>query len=567
MFKKDPRIKALSNLKNSDRKKLLRSLREQLHLSDDFPLALPDDAEIKQTNFTSQHAMGTIYTNAKNIPVVFKEKNKDTLYPTTYACWANPGLLPVVRTHDLVIEHLYNGANLMVAGTLPPFDKRLVPGTVCQVVNYTNPQVAIAVGVVDMDLASMDKVAGVKGVAVEIMHHFEDRLMPEFKVKLEMPKGEAVSAEEEAGDEASTANDEQAETVEADNAGAGSPSPVEDLAEVLDKLSVEDVDHFITRSLYYTIVTDDKVELPINASNFIANHIMHNLPEVDHNEVNIKKSSWKKSAKFLKHFEKLGFLKLKGKGDNLVVVGFNKDKDELKHFNPYKIGSGSSKSKGSASNADGKSEMGLVTLYKPINKGKTLLESVGQPSDRYFTSQEIRDALHQYIDAHKLVNEKNKKMIMLDDLLFNMVNIKKSQAADAPRIIARSALQPPVLKNNFTEAFQLYKDNGETPVFKKPLKGALPRVKVVTEMKIGRKIVTRVSNFEVFQITPEGLAADLRKICSGSTTIGETMTSPKTAEVQVQGPHGTLIIEHLKTLGVPNKWIDFKNKVKSKKKR
>lgn len=561
MFKKDPRVKALSNLKNSERKKLLRTLKEQLRVDD---VTLPNDAEIKQTNFTSQHAMGTIYTNADNVPVVFKEKNKETLYPTVFACWANPQLLPVVRTHDLVIEHLYNGANLMVAGTLPPFDSRLVRGTVCQVINYTNPQVAIAVGVVDMDLGSMDSVAGVKGVAVEILHHFEDRLMPEFKVKLELPVGGAiVSSDIEDGE------DEEAEETAPTETPAehDTSSPVQDLANVLDKLSVDDVDYFITRSLYYTIMADSKVELPINASNFISNHIMHNLPEVDHNEVNMKKSSWKKTAKFLKHFEKLGFIKLKGKGDNLVVVGFNKEMDELKRFTPYKIGSGP-KAKGPKTGNDAAStDIDLVTLYKPINKGKVLLESVGEVPDRYFTSVEIRDILQKYIANHKLVNEKNKKNIMLDDLLFNMVNIKKSQAADAPRIIARSSLQQPVLKNNFTEAFQLYKDNGATPMFKRPLKGSLPRVKVVTEMKIGRKIITRVSNFEVFQITPDGLAADLRKICSGSTTIGETMTSPKTAEVQVQGPHGTLIIEHLKTLGVPNKWIDFENKVKSKKKR
>lgn len=38
------------------------------------------------------------------------------------------------------------------------------------------------------------------------------------------------------------------------------------------------------------------------------------------------------------------------------------------------------------------------------------------------------------------------------------------------------------------------------------MKGSLPHIKIITEMKIGRKVITRVSNFEVFQVDPESLA-------------------------------------------------------------
>ncbi|SMN21113.1 similar to Saccharomyces cerevisiae YDR117C TMA64 Protein of unknown function that associates with ribosomes [Maudiozyma saulgeensis] len=564
MFKKEPRVKALSNLKNSDRKKLLKTLQTQLKVED---VLIPSDSEVKQTNFTTQHSMGTIYTNDQNVPILVKAKNHDILYPTVFTCWSNPDLLPLIRTHDLVIEHLYNGANLMVAGTLPPFDNRLTPGTVCGIVNYTNPKVVIAVGVIDMDMSRCDTVVGKKGVAVEIIHHLEDCLFPTFKVKLEMPVVDSIQD----SDEENAVSKEELDIE--DNTASVSETSIDDLATVLDKLSVQDVDHFITRALYYTIVVDDKVQLPMNASNFISNHIMHNLPDVDHNEVNIKKSSWKKTAKFLKHFEKLGFLKLKGKDDSLVVTSLNKDKDELKHFSSYKIGGSKKQTKDETSvgqngeKLDPKNDLILNTIYKPMNLGKTLMTIDDTPLKRYYSSTEVRDAIQNYIKEKNLVDNKNKKMILLDDLLFNMINIKKSQAAVAPRTVPRSSVLEPILKNNFGEFFQLYKNNGETPIFKEPLKGAMPHVKIVTEMKIGRKIVTRVSNFEIFQITPEALAADLRKICSGSTTIGESLTAKKTAEVQVQGPHGTLIIDHLNKLGVPGKWIDFENKVKSKKKR
>lgn len=569
MFKKEPRVKALSNLKNSDRKKLLNSLQKQLNIGN---VTIPSDSQIKQTNFTTQHSMGTIYTNEINTPILFKSKHIDTLFPTVYSCWSNPDMLPLVLTHNLVIEHLYNGANLMIAGTLPPFDPRLIPGTLCGIVNYENPKVVIAVGIVKMNLPTFKKVLNETGIAVEVVHHFEDCLFPAFRVKLELPSAKTTT---EAGEEGTVENDE-AESVKLNvenptgKEDTGLESSVNDLAVVLDKLSVEDIDYFITRALYYTLVVDDKVELPMGASNFISNHIMVNLPDVDHNEVNIKKSSWKKTTKFLKHFEKNGFLKLKGKDDNLVITSFNKDKAELKKFTPYKTGGNGTRSKNASSTSndlDSKSNTFLLNLYKPINLGKDLMSQSNDTALKtYYTSQEVRDSITEYIKDKNLVDNKDKKMILLDDLLFKMVNIKKSQAAVAPRTIARSKIVEPILKNNFIEYFQLFK-NSDTPVFKHPLKGALPRVKIITEMKIGRKIITRVSHFEVFQITPDELAADLRKLCSGSTTIGETLTSPKVAEVQVQGPHAQIIIDHLNKLGVPGKWIDFENKVKSKKRK
>ena len=240
MFKKEPRVKALSNLKNSDRKKLLKILQSQLQIDS---ITIPNDSEIKQTNFTSQHSMGTIYTNEQNVPILFKSKNSDTLYPTVFTCWSNYEMLPLIKTHDLVIEHLYNGANLMIAGTLPPFDSRLTPGTVCGIVNYTNPKVVIAVGVIDMDVSGMDSVVGKKGIAVEVMHHMEDCLFPTFKVKLDMPVIETTNEE-------ATTPIEEPVIAKEETPTTSTTQSIDDLATVLDKLSVEDVDHFIC--LLYT---------------------------------------------------------------------------------------------------------------------------------------------------------------------------------------------------------------------------------------------------------------------------------------------------------------------------
>lgn len=205
-----------------------------------------------------------------------------------------------------------------------------------------------------------------------------------------------------------------------------------------------------------------------------------------------------------------------------------------------------------------------LTLYKPFNLAKDLVKEANLPFQTYYTSQDIRSAITQYISIKNLVDAKDKGKVVMDDLLYNMVN-KKKKDPDVARVIPRAQILDPLLANNFTEFYQIYK-NDDTLLSRTPMKGSPPRIKIITEMKIGRKVITKVSNFEALQIDPELLAADLRKICSGSTTIGESQTF-KSAEVQVQGPHGQLIIDHLNKSGVPNKWIDFENKLKKKKKK
>lgn len=571
MFKKDPHVKALSNLKNSEAKKLLATCRSQTGNQEySFPTNV-----IKQTNFQAQNSIGTVYTDADNKPIWFKEKHSDLLYPTVFSCWAHPGLVPVVLTHGFVIEErLFNGANLMLAGTVLPFDPRLKPGRVCGIASKHAPDVVMAIGVVQLDLPAYDSVLGKTGIAVQLVHYLPDGLSKVFKVNTEPPVSLEDSDEEiEEEEEAEEAEEAEAkESVQQPRSQEIAPQEkavdINDIAEVLDEFRLEDVDQFLTRALYYTLTHDTKLELPISASNFISNHINHNLPSVDHEKVNVKKSSWKKTAKFLKHFEKEGYIKLKGKGDDLTVVGANKQKPELQNFQPYEIGGGVSSGKSSSNKngtkKDGSQQLRCETLYKPINLAKEFVQLTDlNPQDILYTSQELKNAINDYIASNNLADQKNKKMVILDDLLYHLVNKKQSNTT-APRLVSRATIIEPFLANNFTPHFQVYK--GDIPLFKNPSKGNLPNIEIVTEMKIGRKVITRVSRFEVFHIDEDELAATLRRLCSGSTTIGETMTSPKYKEVTVQGPHGPLIIDHLNSLGIPTKWIKFDNKLKKKKK-
>lgn len=558
MFKKVPNLKASSNLKNSERKKLLRSCKEQTEVVDySFPTSV-----IKQSNFNGQSSVGTAYTDENNIPIWFKEKHSEFMFPSVYTCWQNPDLLPIILTHDFVIEDkIFNGANLMISGTILPFDNRLKPTVLCGIASSQNPKTIMAVGIVQLDTPSYSSVIGQTGVAVKVCHHMGDGLSIAFKMTMEPPII-TTSIPEDAHIDNRQIETEIKITEESvkDNS-----EKLDDMAEVLEVFTVDIVDNFITRALYYTLTQDPKIQYPIPASTFISNHIMRNMPPIDPNLVNLKKSSWKKSAKFLKHFEKESFIKLKGKGEDLVITGCNKEKNELKTFVPYTVGKNNNSSKNGETKSNPSDDMMYtVSYYKPINVAKRLVEVSDLPPKILYTAQDIKELVTAYISKKKLVDLKNKKMIILDDILYDLVYKKKNTVL--PRCVSRAEIMDPILQNNFTEHFQIFK-NEDTALFKHPMRGMSPRVKIFTEMKIGRKIITRVSNFEVFLIDPNTLAGDLRKLCSGSTTIGETATSPKIAEVQVQGPHGQIIINHLNSLSIPTKWIDFENKLKPKRKR
>lgn len=573
MFKKEPRVKALSNLKNSERKKLQSRIQTQFHASE-FKF---ESNTIKQTNFVSIVSQGTIYTNDNgNIPIFFKEKHSDTIYPTVFACWNEPTLLPIILTHTVVIEdHIFNGANLMISGTIPPFSSDLKEGVICGIANMTSPNVVIAVGVVEMkDLTQYNTtgVLGKSGVVVKVVHHVEDGLFKEFKVKLDIPESVEIAG----GEEAEAITEElPAEIKPSTNVS------VEDVAEVLDKLTIEDIDYFMTRALYYTITQDEALTTPITASNFMSAHLMKNLPHnLNPNEVNVKKSSWKKTAKYLKHYEKEGFLKLKGKGDDLVITQVIKTKDELKNFVPYKTNNGSGNSgdsKGDTPSNKSNNSFTIETLYKPSSAMKTFMAQQltemysNDPAKsrefsmmQYYNVSDIKDVVNYYTKVQSLVDKKNPKNIMLDDKLFGMVN-KSVNKPTFERMTSRAQILDPIVANNFNELYKIYDSKG-TPLFKQPRKGSVPHINIVTEMKIGRKIVTRINNFEVFNIVSDEFAGDLRKLCSGSTTLTETQQYG--TEVQIQGPHGPAIISYLNDkIGIPNKWIEFENKVKKKKKR
>lgn len=93
----------------------------------------------------------------------------DRFYPTVYTLWRHPGLTPLLHTPAMVMEKLYNGADLMTPGLAggPPFPKGATAGAIVAVASTDKPSVPTFVGVCEIDVSSLGEVYGQRGHAVK----------------------------------------------------------------------------------------------------------------------------------------------------------------------------------------------------------------------------------------------------------------------------------------------------------------------------------------------------------------------------------------------------------------
>lgn len=584
MFKKDPRAKGSSNIKSSERRKLLSQICEKYGI-DQNRLSKQDLSDLlpnttKQASFKNELGVsGVIYSDENETPTWFKTRDSP-IYPSLFTLWKCGYILPTVKTHPHVIQILSNGADLMLPGTIPPFDSRCIRGAVVGVVDSKNPTVVKAVGWCNFNLTQFDSVLGRTGTAVEIIHHLDDELyklnklvdipIPEL-VKVEPEGVEEKKLEDEHNgqdngqdkmvdseqqhrpenyifEENKVSNDQESNSLDTES--------LDDIAEKVSTLSVEDLDNFFKRSLIQTI-KNDSIELPITASTFMSQHIYKNLPVIDQSYCNIKKTSWKKTSKFLKAMDKLGYLLIKGKDEDLSIIKLMaKDNLQVVNFVTHKTMASANAPTPPPTTSKKANELQIKLLYKPTSKSRMIFNKTDKNYMHYYPASELRSILDQYIKAMNLIDKSNPKLIILDETLRSITNIKQESAARD--VTFKSFL------TNFSPYHQILKP-GETKG--EVHKGEPPKIQIITEMKIGRKVVTRISNFESFYIKPHLLADELKVKCSGSATINPCVQNPKIIEVQIQGPHGNTIINLLKEKGIPLSYISFEDKVKKKKKK
>ncbi|KAF9563412.1 hypothetical protein EC968_004866 [Mortierella alpina] len=627
MFKKPvASLKSFSPLRSSDRRRLrdeilasFPALKDMEPVNDTPINAIIAPEGLQSAKFTSYiEEPGTLYTDGEGTPLWFKissSKKDSMIVPTIYMLWRFPHLIPGLTTWNPVVDKLRNGADLMIPGVItagstpvPDLDEGALV-----VIRARGNQYPLAVGTMATPgsvIASSRGSLPPRGKAVHILHVHLDQLWA-MGSKIDLPadwaQGSTVpldASEYETDDEEDVEDDHNNERSDVGTLAQGLKStslsypegvlPAQNTGHSVTKhqdriheednmdkpseqgqdqaaivLSTEEVDRYLQEALLQVLkfkITEgvSKEILPMNASTLYSSYILPNRARGRAAEADIKKSSWKKLAKWLKIVEKQDLIKCKDIKGELFLLGVNWNHAQLKAFGGHKTveqqaaRQAKAEAESSQANADEK-VLEVLEAYRPNSNSADLFESTGRSKDGYYSLTELRSLLAAYFKEKQLADPKNQRIIRLDGVLRSALGKKGEQVDRVPRDQTSDRL----VSNMVLHHYIGYK--GQQPRF---VKGGVKPIQITQEIRTGRKTVTKVSGLEHFMIDVDAFAHELQVLCAGSVAITPLVgASPKLnlREVMVQGPQVKNVTEVLQEKGVPKKFIEILDKTAKKK--
>ncbi|XP_044937067.1 eukaryotic translation initiation factor 2D isoform X4 [Mustela putorius furo] len=462
----------------------------------------------------------TVYVCAGN-PILFElEKN---LYPTVYTLWSHPDLLPTFTTWPLVLEKLVGGADLMLPGlVVPPAGlPQVQKGDLCAIALVGN-RAPVAVGVAAMSTTEM-LTSGLKGRGFSVLHTYLDHLWrsgdKSSPPSLAPPAQDTPDVNEEKGSvqaEPALQGEMKRLTLEGEDKENGEVQQQlcgeKSLSEAAEDPGVrglnpeptdsktlqEQMDELLQRCFLHALKCHvKKADLPLLTSTFLGSHMFSCCPEG--RQLDIKKSSYKKLSKFLRHMQQ----------EQMIQV------EEL--------------SRGVES---------IVAVdWRHPRKGSVL------------EGGEVRTIIINYAKKNDLVDADNKNLVKLDPILCDCILEKNEQHTvvklpwDSLLTRCLERLQP---------AYQVTFP-GQEPIVKK---GKICPVDITLAQRAYNKKVTVVRNLEAYGLDPCSVAAVLQQRCQASTTVTPAPGAKDSLQVQIQGNQ----IHHLSRLlledyHLPRKYI------------
>ncbi|KAJ5917461.1 hypothetical protein N7466_011015 [Penicillium verhagenii] len=637
MFKKKPTIKNLSPLRSSDRRKIADQIIKDYQITVPSTSAetstaapstapslsavrnalLPENALTARFTTTAgpdlREVQGIVYVGAHGdeeervlwFKIEHGPGSDKRLYPTVYSLWANPDLVALLYTPEMVMQKLHAGADLMTPGLAnePPFPERAVQGAVVAVAGLDRHSVPLFVGVCEIDVSTLGEVQGTKGVAVRGLHWEGDELWAWSSSSLpgrpapEYLKGWDEEAEET--EEAEGGVEEAVGNLNLEDAPTG--DVVEDAPEVeepaMEEPTTSDIDNAFIKAFVFALyklkldnpmATNHGLTFPVSPSLLIENLITPYLPIYSAQQAsfyNIKKTSWKSVKKFIKHLDKLKMVKSKDRGNSeTFILDIDFDDWRVQRFVPYKLPSkdalDSPPSDGRKPVISGGADpsmgqtLNVQTLYRPTQKlVPDIFPALSTTSPKnYYKYSEVSTHLDQYVQSQNppLVSIDNRRIINLNPYLANTI-YSSSSSEDLStlkrKMVTRDGLLKRVIEDHtFLQPYYAILKPGQTLADVKPKAGATPKAVVTLEKRTGSKTITRVSNLEVFGIIPALLAEELQKKCASSTSVTQAVGYPKgVMEVLVQGDQRKVLDTALTRRGLKSQWIDVVDKTKKKK--
>ncbi|KAL9245147.1 hypothetical protein vseg_018830 [Gypsophila vaccaria] len=606
MFKKAVEAKSQQRLSGADKKKLRRSVKEKFPRASDVDIdtLLPPKAEITVAKFPNRIL---VYGVEGSFPVFFDSDGRGSeLYPTVYALWNAPDLLPAFTLKGgEVSRFVINGADLMFPGIsihqdgLPSF----AAGEPWAVKVPGNPA-PIAVGATAMSSSEALK-AGLRGKALLITHHYHDSLWESFEGRFVPNAGfyEDVvmadptlsdplishSGETDASNDQISNNEGAGETYAGDNvssehvptsasnldveSGATEQAAVEidglritDASsnelhvEELQSMSIEDVDALLDRCLLQALHTTVKdKDLPMPGSTLWSNHVLPCRPSGV--TLDIKKSSFKKLSKWLQSKASAGLISVKEDKHKkeVVLLSVNRTHAHYTSFKPDKRQPEKIEQSNDQAAGEGSSQktLEIEEIYKPSTHVNPIFAAVGADTGGYFSATEANNVVFAYVEKESLVKPNDKAKVILDAILCDALfkgAIKKGSSY--PTEIHKKDLGTTFIGR--MQAHHMVTRGGDSVI----RKGAVRSIQIMTERRQGNKKMTKLSGFETFLLDAESLASELQKKFACSTTVAE-LPGKKGHEVLIQGGVIDHLAKHLiDQYGVPKRYIEVLDKTR-----
>uniref|UniRef100_A0A674PQB5 Eukaryotic translation initiation factor 2D n=1 Tax=Takifugu rubripes TaxID=31033 RepID=A0A674PQB5_TAKRU len=543
MFVRPFRVKSNTAIKGSDRRKLRADIAAAFPSldADDLSELVPNKEELNIVKIYAHKGDAvTLYVLHKN-PLFFELEKR--LYPTVYALWRYPALLPIFRTWPPVIQKLLSGADLMLPGVVLPSSglPHVQQGDCCAVTVVSN-RAPVAVGTAALSSAEMLS-SGMRGRGVSVLHTYMDNLWsfgdksgPPALPDLESEGGEANGeecdhAEEEQEEEeespcgeACCGIEELSLTVQAEQENERS---IEEDEQEDQKTTQEDMDALLLQCFLHALKQKvKKSELPLLTSTFLRNHMFSCCPSGK--KLDMKKSSYKKLSKFLQAMQRHNLVRLKEltKGvESIVEVDWKNE--ELRSFRAPE-------------------EADLEACVMDAGEGQTpycppeivILYSVSARTEPLFLDANKRYAYLGNLD-YVSINP------TLCDCLLEKSEFQEVDSLKWDDLFSRTL-------GRMQECYQLVFP-GQAPVIKK---GHIEQIDISVASRGSNKKVTLIKNLEVYGLDPTMVSTTLQHRVQASTVLQPIPGSKDKVLVQVQGNQihqaGSLLLDYFK---IPRKYI------------
>ncbi|XP_075385676.1 eukaryotic translation initiation factor 2D isoform X1 [Tenrec ecaudatus] len=551
MFTKAFRVKSNTAIKGSDRRKLRAEVTAAFPSigAEQVSELVPGKEELNVVKLYAHKGDAvTVYVSGGN-PILFElERN---LYPTVYTLWSYPDLLPTFTTWPPVLEKLAGGADLMLPGVVvPPAGlPQVQKGDLCAITLVGN-RAPIAIGVAVMSTPEM-LASGLKGKGITVLHTYQDHLwkfgdksappsiaplaldppdLSEEKdsVQVDLVLQEDVrhlhlKGEEEGNEEAPQLCEEESQSEATENTSTEGQNQ----DTMGSKTLAEQMDVLLQQCFLLALKSRvKKADLPLLTSTFLGSHMFSCCPEGQ--QLDIKKSSYRKLSKFLQHMQREQIVQVKelSKGvESIVAVDWKHPRITslvLAELSPT-----------SQPVQEGSSEQpyhppDIHSLYCVPASMTLLFQESGHRKGSFLEGSEVRKVIINYAKRNDLVDADNKNLVKLDPILSDCL-LEKNEQHTVLTLPWDSLLTRCLDK--LQSAYQVTFP-GQEPIVRK---GKICPIDITLAQRAANKKVTVVRNLEAYGLDPYSVAAILQQRCQASTTVSPAPGAKDSLQVQIQG--------------------------------